>query len=827
MNQGKIQNKRQDSFIKGVMELFDLNMKDEGFGVSELASKMNISRTTLHRRIKSASGQSVSQFIRNARLNKALEFLTNESLTVAEAAYMTGFRSATYFSKCFHDYFGYPPVEVKKGNFDESVLGDFKEGDSSEDLRSLLHSFPVQTTSFIGREKEIGIIIDLIVKHRIVTLTGTGGCGKTRLACEVAALLVKDYPDGLWFVDLAPLESEELVVKQLMTTLGLTEAPGRDMMDIVVDSIRDKNLIILLDNCEHLLRTCAELAKCLIEAAPGLSLLATSREAFNINGEKVWIIPSLSMADPTKVIDIEQAERSEAVRLFIDRARMNNQGFELVEKNAATVSTICHKLDGMPLAIELVSCRTRHMDTITMLDRLSERFDSLPSLDPGTTGRHRTIEAAIDWSYNLLLEDEKKLFRQLSVFAGGFNLNALEEVCSNENMQGERILDLLSQLVEKSMIQTVYRPGQQMRYKLLETLHRYASNLLIEKGEAEVARLRHLEYFIRMAENAYEEQFQAQSKWANRLDAERDNLLSALNWSEYNSLENFVELASSLTWYWRVKSELSTGLDYGKRALAKTTGLSKPHARALLGLGLLTWGSGDSQTAVNYMHKSLEIWRKLEIPVEIAIALSEISEPLLHSGEPETSLKYSEEGLEIARKLGNPGLINHCLIYYCINLVHTKQYEKGKPLVEELLLSSEKLENIYGIESAIHLIGDCTVGMKDFKEGEKRYAQGIETSLKYGGIAYVTFDIQGVAFALAGQGRWAKAIRLDAAAREQFKELGMEVDGMVGFWDEWIDTYIEGAKKEVGKELTLQYQREGIKMGLKRAVEYALDFNKD
>ena len=388
-----LQTRRANAFSQQANELVRANMKDEGFGVSELANVMNMSRTTLYRKIKTGTGQSVSQFIRNARLNRALELLKNEPLTVAEAAYITGFRNASYFSKCFRETFGYPPVEVIKRTYDIPDLEDHKEVDTSRDNRSLLHGFPVQTTSFIGREKEIGIIIDLIGKHRIVTMTGTGGCGKTRLACEVAALLVKDYPDGLWFVDLAPLlNPEELVLKQLMTSLGLTEAPGRDMMEIVVDSIREKKLLILLDNCEHLLRTCAELAKRLIEAVPGLSLLATSREALNISGEKVWVIPSLSMADPNTLIDIEHAGRSEAVRLFIDRARMNNQGFELVEKNAATVSSICHMLDGMPLAIELVSCRTRHMDTITMLDRLSERFDSLPSLDPGTSGRHRTIE---------------------------------------------------------------------------------------------------------------------------------------------------------------------------------------------------------------------------------------------------------------------------------------------------------------------------------------------------------------------------------------------------------------------------------------------------
>jgi tetratricopeptide (TPR) repeat protein len=269
------------------------------------------------------------------------------------------------------------------------------------------------------------------------------------------------------------------------------------------------------------------------------------------------------------------------------------------------------------------------------------------------------------------------------------------------------------------------------------------------------------------------------------------------------------------------------GTFYLKSALARKFDLPEVHARALFGLGLHTWMSGDSQSAVSYMHKSLDIWRKLDIPGELAIALAEISEPLLHTGERDASLKYIEEALEIARELGNPGLVNHCHTYYSINLVHTKQYKKGKPMVEELLLSSKERNNNYGIETALHLLGDSAVGMKDYLEGEKRYAEGIKASLKYGTMLYTAFDTQGIAFALAGQGRWAKAIRLDAAARELFKKMGVVVDGMVGFWDEWIETYIEGAKKKLGKELTMQYQEEGIKMGFEKAVVYALDFNKD
>ena len=821
------QNRREAAFINQVNKLIASNLKDERFGVSELADKMIMSRKTLYRKIKSSTGESVSLYIRNARLNKALELLKKESVTVSEAAYMTGFGSATYFSKCFRDYFGYPPVEIINQVVEGTDLNDDKEFDASNEITSRMHNFPVRTTTFIGRENEIKSILDLVQLRRILTLTGAGGCGKTRLACEVAVQLVDEYPDGIWFVDLAPVKTVDLVTRQLMNTLGFPEEPGKEIIQSMEEGIRDKKLLILLDNCEHLLITCAEITRRLIQSVPGLSIIATSREALNIEGEQLWRIPSLSLVDPSTVNDFKQILNSEAVRLFMDRARLNNPGFELVEQNASTVLSICHKIDGLPLAIELVASRIRYMDAMTILDRLSERLDRIPSPDPGMIERHKTIEAAIEWSYNLLSEDEKVLFRRLSVFSGGFDLLAAEEVCADEHLTREKILDLLSQLVEKSMIQTVYTAARRMRYHLLETLQRYGSNQLILTGENDATSERHLAYFIKIAKDGYEQQFEAQSKWVDLFERERGNLLSALNWAESNSPEYFVELIGLLSWFWRLKADFSMGISYLERGLAYDVGSSDSKARNLFGLGLLTWQTGNSQRAVELFQRSLEIWRKLDIPREIASTLAEISEPLLHSGEPDASLKCSEEAVKIARDLGNPGLINHCLIYYCVVLVHTKHYHKGEPLVEELLASSTSLENIYGIETALHLHGDCAVGTGDFEEGEKRYAKGVEVSYKHGNLSLVAFDTQGVAFALSGQGRYAKAIRLDAAARELFKATGIEVDGMVGFWDEWIEIYLEGAKKKLGKERTKQCQEEGINMGFEKAVEYALDFNKD
>jgi len=826
----EIKNKREDSFIRRVNEIITSNLNYDGFGVSELASMMNMSRSNLHRKIKSVTGKSVSQFIRATRLDKALELLENESLNVAEAAYMTGFGSATYFSKCFRDYFGYPPFEVIKRTIEGIDLESKKKDDAGEDTTSRIHNFPIQTTSFVGREKEIEIILDLIQDNRIVTFTGTGGCGKTRLACEAVVKLAGDYPDGIWFVDLATVKTVDLVDKQLMNTLGLSEIPGEEITKTVEESIRDQKLLILFDNCEHHLITCAGIVRRLVETAPGVSLVSTSREALNIKGEQVWIVPSLTLVDPASVYSVEQAESSEAVKLFTDRARFNNTGFELVEKNASAVSAICHRVDGIPLAIELAASRTRYMDTMTILDRLSERFEKISSLDPGTTSRHQTIQAAIDWSYNLFSDHEKALFRRMSVFSGGFDLMALEEVCADEILPWERILDLLTQLVDRSMIQTVYQPGEQMRYRLLETIQRYSSNVLVEKGEETDTRRRHLKYFTRIAEEAYEERVIFQEKWIAVLQKEHENMLGALMWADLHDPENYCALAGTLSWFWLANSHYATARKFLEKVVTDYNGNKTLLAKAVTGFGILLSNSGDLQRAMQLLHQGLSLWRELKNRKEEILILEQISYGIMFSGEDDDSaVRYAKEALSLAKQLDDPDTELHTAIALAQSLVLMKNTGDARPVINKMLVLAEKMESQFGLMAVHHLLGDCAILEEQYIESEREYGKSMMSAYKLGDTLQTCMELFFVAMSVAGQGRHAKALRLNAAATGIAKALQFTApeEHEVTFMKKLAHQHIVGTRKKVGEVLTLKYEEEGRSQSLAKGVEYALDVETD
>ena len=727
------------------------------------------------------------------------------------------------------DIIGSMKIPVATGEVKEKEIQPDIAEQPERDIKPRIkkHNLPISTTSFIGREKEIKEVRDLFNKSRLITITGAGGCGKTRLAREIASMLIEEYIDGVWFIDLAPIKDPILVSKEISEVLNIKEDPNKPIVNTLIESIKDKSLLILLDNCEHLIQECAEIAHKLLNTVKGIRILATSREALNIQGEVVWRIPLLSFPITDSIKDIKEINQFEAIRLFVDRAGSNQPGFTLNPQNVSSVTQICRRIDGIPLAIELAASRIRHLGPKAILERLEEQFKLLSSSSRTGPERQQTLKATIDWSYKLLSKQEQLLFKRLSVFVGNFNLEAIEEVCSDKKLKKDNIIEVISQLVDKSLVISENLEDESVRYKCLVPIQQYSLQKLIECGDEKEQREQHLSYYLNMAEDAYKEQFESQLKWLNKLEVEHKNLLSALNWSDYHSPEEFIVLSGALAWFWRGHSHIILGKDYLEKASSKVVGKSEEYARVLFGLAIILGLTQDVARVMDLMNESLGIWRKSKNLREEAWVLSEISEPYFRNGDYETSLKYCEQSLEIARKVDNPGLINHCLIYLCQVFVHSKQYDHGRPLVEELLASSEKLEYIFGIESARHYLGDCALGTKNFKEAENRYALGIETALKYGMIALAAFDLQGVAFALSGQLRLAKSIRLDAAARELMRNLGGTVDGLYKFWDDWIDTYIGGAREILGEELTRKYEDEGKNMGFEASVEYAMNFDKD
>jgi len=689
------------------------------------------------------------------------------------------------------------------------------------------HNIPVSATSFVGREKEIKEVSDLLHENRLVTLTGSGGCGKTRLSQEIATNLLKEYNDGVWFIDLAPITDPNLVAKEIIRVLKIQEEPGKAIIETLTENIKNSSLLILLDNCEHLIQVCAEITDKLLRSVNNLRILSTSREALNISGEVVWRIPSLSCPDPGSEKDIKKVQQYEAIRLFIDRAASGKPGFTLNPQNVSPIVQICRRFEGIPLAIELAATRIRHMGPEIILERLEDQFRILYSSSRTAPARQQTLKAAIDWSYTLLSEPEQILFNRLSVFAGNFSLEAVKDVCSDKELDKENILLFLSQLVDKSLVIADNQEDESVRYRCLMPLQQYSLQKLIESGKEEKLRQQHLSYYLKLAEKAYEEQFELQMKWTDMLELEHDNILSALYWTDKHSPEGFVKLSGTLAWFWRGHTYIFIGKDYLERALLKDTGKTEPYARALIGLGMIINYTHERPRAIKLMIESLKIFRQYNNLWEEANVLATLSANQVSDGDLENGLKGADQSLNIARKIDKPGLINHCLLCVCQGAVHSKQYKRGGQLAEELLISSEKLNYLWGIEMARHFLGDCALGNKNFKESERRYSLGVETGLKYGTVFLAAADLLGVAFSLSGQSRWAKCIRLDAAAWKKSAELGVSLSGVAEFWDEWIDIYIVGARKKLGEELTQKYEKEGQNMGFEAAVEYALDFDKD
>jgi predicted ATPase/DNA-binding CsgD family transcriptional regulator len=476
------------------------------------------------------------------------------------------------------------------------------------------HNLPVQLTSFVGREAELAEVAGLLGAHRLVTLTGAGGIGKTRLAMEAAGAV--GVPDGVWQVELASVADPAQVPREVAAALGLKPSGGEPIEEAMLAALADRELLLVLDNCEHLVGACAELAEGLLRVCPRLRLLATSRERLGVPGEAVYPVPPLASPDVDEVAGSSELSGYDAVHLFVERARLGRPDFGLTAANAAAVAEVCRRVDGMPLAIELAAARVRALEVDEIAARLSAGPFRLLTGGPGAPPRQQTLAAALDWSYDLLAEPERALLRRLSVFAGGFALDAAEAVCG-----GDAVLDGLTSLVDKSLVVA----GR--RYRLLEPVLQYAAGKLEEAGEAEAARASHRDWCLAFAERAVAGMISPeQGAWFERLDAEHGNMRAALAFSRLEpSPEAELRLVGALAPFWMRTKHQAEGLAHLDDVLARTEAVATPAGRRARVQALDWRGFGDPQAGSAHAERAVAVAREVGDGALLAMALRHLA----------------------------------------------------------------------------------------------------------------------------------------------------------------------------------------------------------
>ncbi len=525
------------------------------------------------------------------------------------------------------------------------------------ELAATPHNLPRLLTGFVGRGRQIEECTQLLSDTRLLTLTGVGGSGKTRLALRLAETLLDGYPDGAWFVDLEPLQEPGAVSRAVSFSLQVREEQGKTLTQSLVDHLAHRRVLLVLDNCENVREACAELAARLLQSCPEVRILATSREALSAVGETVYAVAPLELPPKDGEATLEEVAASESVTLFAERARLAQPGFTLSDESAPAVIEICRRLDGLPLAIELAAARIKMLSVEQIRSKLDDRFRLLSAGGPAAPARQRALITVIQWSYDHLANPEQRLLRQLSVFAGGWTFETSTVVCAEIGDEFE-VLDLLTRLVERSLVMQERPEAGSSRYRLLESVHRYAVDRLDDAGEGPAVRERHLDLFLSLAEQA-EELLNGprQKEWLSRLGDEDDTLLGALAWCENASegADKGLRLAASLSRFWSAQGHYVVGRLALEQSIGHAGGLAPAasRAKALVRAGGLALYQGDYSAARPRIEESLALYRSLNDTRGVARTLSGLSVVATYQGDYAVSRKFSEESLELYRAMRN------------------------------------------------------------------------------------------------------------------------------------------------------------------------------
>jgi predicted ATPase/class 3 adenylate cyclase len=662
------------------------------------------------------------------------------------------------------------------------------------------NNLPQQLTSFIGREREVVDLKKLLASTRLLTLLGAAGIGKTRLSLQVAAEAMSDYPDGVWFVELAPLADASRVPLAVASILGVKEEAGRPVLEALVKYAKDRRLLLILDNCEHVVHACAELAKQMLSAGPYLRILTSSREHLNVAGETTYSLSPLLVPDQHLEISVESLMRCDAVRLFVDRAYAVQPGFQVTGTNARSVADICQRLDGIPLAIELAAARVRSLSVAEIARRLGDRFRLLTGGDRTALPRQQTLRALIDWSYELLTEHERAVLRRLSIFAGSWTVEAAETVGAGGEIQTLDVLDLLTHLVEKSLVTLDPEGG---RYRLLETVRQYAEERLHESGEGDETRTRHLIFYLALAEKARPEFVGPhQGMWLARLDLERENLLAAHAWCDRTETgaEQGLRLVSSVKQYWLNRGLLGLGHRVTVEALARAGAQERSltRCRALFDAGQLGCYMGRYAEAQGYLEQSLRIAREIGDKRRVAVALQPLGWASLGQGDHGTARGHLEEAVLLARELGDKR--EHAAALNLLAALHRVEgaLDTAERLYDEVLGLAKELGDRESIAIGLLNLAMVSIGRESEDRARQTLLEVITIADEIGSKPVGQSVLEVSAGLASSRTEWERAARFYGAVEARIVETGLQRDPA----DEaFLGPLIAKARENLGVEM--------------------------
>jgi predicted ATPase len=718
---------------------------------------------------------------------------------------------------------------------------------------------PLPLTSFVGREKEVGEVRRLLGMTRLLTLTGAGGVGKTRLALEVAASLGDEYPQAVWLVELGAITDPALVLPVTAATLGVQEEAGRSLLVTLTDALRRERLVLLLDNCEHLVEACAGMVNDLLRVSAGLRVLATSRRSLGIGGERTWRVPSLSLPLEAGPAPVERVSASEAARLFAARAGEASPGFQLTTANASSVARVCFQLDGIPLAIELAAAWLNVLSVDQIAERLDDRLRLLLAASGSHTAllRRQTLGGTLDWSYGLLSDPERRVFNRLAVFASSWSLEAAEAVCAGEGIQSGEVLDLLARLVDQSMVQVERAADGRVRYRLLETLRQYATEKLEQSGESGAMRGRHRDWFLAQAERSPFDLMDPQHvAW---LADELDNLRAALRWSiQHQEIEVGLRLARATGAFWYQRGFYAEGRAWLAELLALPGAEASPaRAFALTWAARLAMMQGDGIAARAMNAAGLALARQLGDTSGIAGALLEEGVISSRLGNFERAQSAFEEGVRISRAHAHAALEFYHVSNWAALALEQGDEARAEVLGGEALALATRLGHVRGKAGALYVLGRVAAGRGDHAAARALLEKSLALYSKHSDRLGTGIAQRALGHLLVEQGEVGQAkIKFDESLTLAWEggdrfELARSLEGLAGVWVEacperavrlaatatalrealdavpypWerelLHHWLDAARRKLGQELYSAAWNEGWAMPLAEAISLA------